>query len=317
MTYRIAIIDPDPVLSESISLRLSKLIPSSDIRTYSLSQMCSNEEVHILEDVIIYDETATSIASIEKHVKKDVPVSYISLLNRAKPMICRRTGSELAEEIQRTLHKNEMQVTPPESINKVPPYRNCLSMIVSFTSHAERENYLISLSQRMANTVDRKIRLNLMPGVCMPRNAMPDRKEKHITSTGISDLLLRLEMNKMTQEELLNYLRLESDGWFSFGLPDRSDDIICCNTDILTSLLLRLRRLCDTSAEKLFVAVIIEGFPFSALKKLCVYSHELHFLFPSIVTKGDEVCDRELNELTQLLPPGIIRFISTSTRQLS
>ena len=248
MTYRIAIIDPDPVLSESISLRLSKLIPSSDIRTYSLSQMCSNEEVHILEDVIIYDETATSLASIEKHVKRDIPVSYISLLNRTKPEICRRTGSELAEEIQRSVHKNELQDPSLESIHKIPPYRNCLSTIVSFTSYAERENYLFSLSQRIADTVDRKIRLNLMPGVCMPRNTMTDRKEKHVASTGISDLLLRLEMNKMTQEELLTYLRLEADGWFSFGLPDRSDDIICSSTDILACFLLQLRRLCDSSA---------------------------------------------------------------------
>lgn len=315
MEHRIAIIDPDPILSESISRRLAMLIPTSEICTYLPSQLANNEKICIHEDIIVYDETVTDFDVIEKHFKRDTPAKCVSLLKQKNPVIRRRTGSELAMEIRKAISSDAIQTNALEASKQVLAFRNCLCMIVSFTSLTERENYFVSSSIHFANTVDRKIRLDLMPGVCMPRNNKANQKEKLVSSTGISDLLLRLEMNKITHEDLLDYLRHESDGWFSFGPPDRSDDIICCKTDVLTDLLLLIRRLCDTSAERLYVAVVIEGFPFSSLKKLCVYPHELHFLFPSAIPEGDDVCERELNELMHFLPPGISKFITTSKRQ--
>lgn len=331
MKGHIAIIDSDPVFARSMSQRLLHLFPLAKINLYAPEDLESDPLLELTEETILYDETCTDQAALNKHTGSSRPARFIPLQAQGSDGRRSMTGAELSKILNGaaqgiTLRHTGLQESSPLSSSNLhkPTAEDVLyspkghmRILLSFAGHSEREKYAGSCTKSLLSTGLRIIRLDLMSGISITnpfRKKSGAKEVNNSVSTGISELLLHLENVKMEPDELLDFVQLGQDGCYHFGLPVRADDILCCHTDVLVRLLHLLRRISDSPDENTAVIVVIESLPFCVLKQLCSLSHELHIIMPPQDQSDEKMCEWELNDLFSSLPPNLLKFYSESRK---
>jgi len=342
MDRHIAIIDSDPIFARCISQRLQRLIPSTRISLYTPDDLKSGSSLLLTEEVILYDETQTDPETLRKHTNTPAPPCLIPLKASGSELRSKMTGTELFRRVQNAAAAADNQtgcsceaaggdILPALTESRDPGGLSCsehdrqnlhrsrghLRMLISFADRSGRELYAARSVQTLLTDGFRIIRIDLMPGISMTnpfRRKNGAREQKNPFVSGISELLLQLENTAMEPKDLLNYVQMGQDGCFHFGLPLRSDDIVCCRPELVVRLLCLLRRMADTPEENTAVIVVAEGLPFQMLHQICPVSHELHVIMPPKEQIDHAMCDWELNELFSSLPPGLLKFISETER---
>jgi len=330
MERHIAIIDPDPIFSRYISRRLQHMIPLASVHVYSPEEIESDASMTLTEEVILYDESRTDLHALQTHMAGTVQQKAISLQTHGTENRRNLTGTELRRRVMESPGSTlELPVQRlPDMIVK-PPFlfdtgsdsagvgrdRGHVRIFVSFAGRTDRECYIARNMTGILSSGKRVIRLDLMSGVEMTNPFQYRSKStfgnREIHAAGISDLLLRLENTEMKPAEILEYVQIGKDGCFYFGLPTRSDDIICSQPRILIRLLHLLRQLADDENAKTMVLVAMESIPFRILKQICPIAHELHVLLPSDEKMDDTLCKWEINDLFSSLPPTMLTFVSS------
>lgn len=339
MERHIAIIDPDPVFARSMSQRLLHLIPSTQISLYSPEDLKGDASLILTEDVILYDETRTDQEILRRHTGTSNTPCLIPMQSQGTKDRRKMTGSELSRKVfEAGSGSNTMKFgtsLPDENFSSaaieftkafVPKqpveesyYRpkGHLRILLSFADRSDRERYTASCTKSLLASGLRIIRLDLMSGISMVnpfRRKSGFMEVRDLPSSGISELLLQLENVKMEPRDLLSFVQLGQDGCYHFGLPVRSDDILCCQPDVLVRLLHLLRRLADMPDENTAVLVVVESLPFCVLKQLCSLSHELHIIMPQQDQSDQKMCEWELTDLFACLPPNLLKFFSESKK---
>ena len=331
MEGHIAIIDPDPVFARSMSQRLLHLIPRTRISLYSPDDLKNDPSLVLTEDVILYDEIRTDREMLFKHTGAAAEPCFIPLQTHGSETRRKMTGSELSQKVQEaarsiTSKQIPLQVLDSSSgINMFKPhvlqdfgrYKGHMRILLSFADRSDREKYAAGCTKSLLTSGLRIIRLDLMPGISM---ANPFRKKagfkdgRDTLSSGISELLLKLESIKMEPSDLLDYVQLGQDGCYHFGLPVRADDILCCRIDVLIRLLQLLRKISDSPEENTAVIVVIESLPFRVLKQICSLTNELHIIMPPSDQSDGNMCEWELTDLFASLPPNLLKFFSETKK---
>lgn len=333
MNDHIAIIDPDVVLSRSMSQRIMHLIPDSRVSLYTPDAIRNDESLCLSEGIIFYDEKDTDPDLLLRHTADEAHPYLIPLHAAGTDGRRLLTGTELSRmireaslrvryesagtDVQRLREKPEPGLPRLSTACTVQALMEPFKMLISFDGSKERENFAAREIHTLLDSGYRVIRLDLMPGIRMAnpfRSKSVDKGDKGEISSGISELLLQLDGKHLEPSELLNYLQLGKDGCYHFGLPLRSDDILLCRMEVLVRLISLLRRQVETDAEKSAAIVVVDSLPFQVLKQICPLSRELHVLVPSDGLSDDTLCEWELSDLFSCLPPGLKKYVSRSGR---
>lgn len=331
MEGHIAIIDPDPVFARSMSQRLLHLIPRTRISLYSPEDLMNNPSLVLTEDVILYDEILTDRETLFKHTSAAAEPCFIPLQTQGSETRRKMTGTELSLKVQDaargiTAKHTSLQafdsssgahLLKPPALQDFGRHIGHMRILLSFADRSDREKYAAVCTKALLTKGLRIIRLDLMPGISMvnPFRKKAGCKESRDTlSSGISELLLKLESTKMDPSELLDYVQIGQDGCYHFGLPIRADDILCCRIEVLVRLLQLLRRITDSPDENTAVIVVIESLPFRVLKQICSLTNELHIIMPPFDQSDENMCEWELTDLFSSLPPNLLKFFSETKK---
>lgn len=339
MNEHIAIIDPDVVMSRSMSQRIMHLIPDSKVSLYTPDAIMNDESLCLAEGIIFYDEMGTDPDLLLRHTADSTHPHLIPLQSAGTEGRRLLTGTELSRMIREAsadlryespdtgsgfgtdLRRLREQPEPGRprhsSTHTIQALLEPFKMVISFTGNEERERFAGKEIHSLLESGYRVIRLDLMPGIRMTnpfRLKSTDKGDQGMISSGISELLLQLDGKHLEPSELLNYLQLGKDGCYHFGLPLRSDDVILCRMEVLVRLISLLRREVETDTEKSAAIVVVDSLPFQVLKQICPLSRELHVLVPSDGISDDTLCEWELSDLFSCLPPGLKKYVSRSGR---
>jgi hypothetical protein len=331
MSEHIAIIDPDPLLSKSIQDRLHKSFPDLHFQIYSPDECLMKESGSLTADMVFYDRNALNEESLRSLLQNDsielIPLNAEGFPPRKKNAIelsaCLSRAEHNRVNAETGLHrpsyiKSAFENEP--SLITAANQNNSSRILLSFTDPARRESYISGCVRNMTKDGHRLIRVDLMPGVSM-RNPFRKRSDfrdhNSFSSTGISEVLLKLESTSMTPDELLHYVQLGMDGVYYFGLPDRSDDILDCRPETLLRFLKLLRKLSDRKESNFSVLIAIEGLPFHTLRILCPHSEQLHVLMPDDSFSDRSLAEWEIHKLFSMLPPSLLKFISEPQRTIT
>ena len=328
MSERIAIIDPDPLFAKSIQVRLGKSFPDIVFNLYTPDECLSKESGSLSEDRILYDSTTINEEKL-RFLLRDTSIEMIPLNVDGFPPR-KKDAVELSACITRqdtnTIYlPRDSYPSSPQSprqryepfLEKNPNIGSRTRTLLSFTDPIRRESYISGCVRSMTQSGQRLIRLDLMPGISM-RNPFRKRTEFHernsLSYTGITEVLLKLESSAMSPDDLLQYVQVGGDGVFSFGLPDRSDDILDCRTETLLRLLKIMRKLAEQKDRHFSVLTVLEGLPFHTLRSLCPISEELHVLMPDDAYSDRNLTEWEIHRLFSSLPPSMLKFVSEPQR---
>ena len=309
----IAIVDPDPCYSKSLSERLSHYLPGSSIARYSPSALRGKRE-SISENIILYDN-------------KEICPDFFSCLTVAAllPILiplrggndqgdARLSGNILAERIITAGTESSDSVTAAPSVCN---QSGNLRLFLSLGSRTARENYIRANTGTLLSSGHRLIRLDMMPGIGIsePRSSLLLKRPGNQVFAGLSDLLLRLPNPELIPETLLEYLRPNGAGWLYFGRPSRSDDMVTLDPSHLVRLVKMLRLLVDRSSSPTSAIVVVEGLAFSKIRQICPLAHEMHVIFPEDAANDDPLIRYELEQLFQASGPKQLKFISSTGRE--
>lgn len=100
MNERIAIIDPDVVLSRSMSQRIMHLIPDSKVSFYTPDAIKSDESLCLPEGIIFYDEEGTDPDLLLRHTADTSHPHLIPLHSSGTEGRRLLTGTELSRMIR-------------------------------------------------------------------------------------------------------------------------------------------------------------------------------------------------------------------------
>lgn len=331
MEGHIAIIDSDPVFARSMSQRLLHLIPQSSISLYSPEDLKGDASLVLTEDVILYDETRTDRDTLKMHTSASFMPCLIPLQAQGSEKRRKMTGAELSKIVHaatagvstRNSYSAILETSAPSFIQNPPSLQTAsrpkghMRFLLSFADRSDREKYAAGCTKALIASGLRIIRLDLMSGISMGnpfRRKSGSKEGRNMMSSGISELLLRLENVKMEPDELLDYTQLGQDGCYYFGHPVRADDILCCQPEVLVRLLHLLRRFSDSQDNNTAVVVVIEALPFCVLKQICSLSHELHIIMPPGDLSDNTMCEWELTDLFSSLPPNLLKFFYDSRK---
>lgn len=314
MSRNIAIIDPDPHFSRSLSQRLYHYLPDAKIVSYTPDSLRSDPR-NFNEDVILFDNHQTDESYLRQHCAATILPLLIPL------RCCRDDGGRRipGKEITTKIIDAQAPLSSfAPDFDSTPGTREGgrLCLFLSLGDRNEREQYIRSNTSSMRSSGCRLIRLDLMPGISMPppQESAPGQRNGSSISSGVSDLLLLLESASVSPSELLEYLCPDGSGWLHFGRPVRSDDIIESDPVILVRLTRLLRDLVDSASEKTSVVIAVEGLSLSRAARLCPLAHELHVILPHNISSSDTLINYELEQLFSSLSPKQLKFVSTARK---
>lgn len=142
----------------------------------------------------------------------------------------------------------------------------------------------------------RVIYLPLMPTYSMQLIACPD------SGPGLSDLLLKLMGKNLQAEQLSHYWQPHPLGYYQFRPPDRSDDLVNCQPDILRSLVLLLQQFFQHNSQNSAVIIDCRGIPLANIKAVAVLCDHCDFTAPTGDSYALQAGQREINLLLSELP---------------
>ena len=316
MKHQIALIENDQTLAAEISKRLQKIMPGSNFFLYSPESVKTKQEISFSEDVLLYNNHQISPDELINHQEKAI---LIPLYKEEKAPTLPLSSVEIKCKII-TEERNDIDSPAPvKSQTRKPGFRkqNYLHAFISFADPAIREKHIQIHAKNLLDQGIRVIRLNIMPGISLrplqpvseSKSQIQERKSMQIYS-GISELLLRIASTEMTKEQIAGYLQMTKSGVYEFGIPQRSDDLISCPSEILQKLVQTLYQFARESVSFTNILIVIEGIPFQTLYDLCIYFDEYHIIRPRYYPE-DFCYAFEFNELEKRLSPQTLRFSYT------
>lgn len=309
MQSTVHVIDSDPAFTRLLMGRLNIHLPSIPIQAVRIDELpnrtfCEN-------DVILYDSKDCKEKSI---VTGTASIGHPTSICLRDQNSFRRSARTLSEAIRNELHLSEPmdESTFPSQSN----HRGRLILFISLADFSKRETYISANTTMLRNTMNTVYRLNLMPGIRMPRSQFENSTTRGIerAASGISELLLRLSGNTNTEFQLSSYVCVDEMGFHNFGRPVRSDDIMESDISVLSSLLMLLRKEVDEPTNKASAVVVVEGLPFCKIESICPMAHEIHMVLPDESSSQDPFFKNEIESLFSHMPPHQLKFVNASER---
>jgi hypothetical protein len=186
----------------------------------------------------------------------------------------------------------------PPAGNSVPMNRREIGLVVGLeqTGHLEWLRHTIQASLHEGCQV---IYLPLMPTYRMDLLTEPGR------GPNLSALLLRLANNDgVERSELGHYLQPHPDGFLQFRPPERSDDLMCCEPDLLRQVVSLLRQKVQEGQDAIVVLVDCAAMPLATICNLAVLCDFCAVWLPITNGFAAEAARREISLLLARLPPG-------------
>lgn len=142
----------------------------------------------------------------------------------------------------------------------------------------------------------RIIYLPLMPSYLMSCLSMPGR------GPSLSDLLLQILGKNIRPAQLGVYLQPNPAGFLQFRPPDRSDDLVLCNPDILRQLIVLLHDYLRAGTEMSAALIDCAGIPLASVAMVAVLCDSCEILLPDHDCFATEAARREASQLLARLP---------------
>ncbi len=328
MQDRVVIIDTNPQFSDCLLHRLQRRFKDIMFQRYSPEELQSLPDGGLVRDVVLFDDRLVD-PSICSRLVQGSSDRCIDLCVREYPRRM-KNANEISNEIaaffqdapptSSALASQPLPLTPlftPDA-GHVQTKEVRATTVFSLTDPESREAYVAGCLRTLMKDNRRVIRVDLMPGIVM-RNALRKRSEfrerNNIRTTGITEVLLKLESSTVAPEDLLRYVQVGTDGAYVFGLPDRSDDILDSRIDTLLKLLKLLRRLADSPEKNISVICVAEALPFHTLRAIAPLFSELHVLLPKESVGDRDLADFEIHSLFSSIGPAVTKFVCEPVRE--
>lgn len=123
------------------------------------------------------------------------------------------------------------------------------------------------------------------------------------TGNNLSDLLMHLACDGMPDIDLGHYLQPSPLGILQFRPPDRSDDLIACDTDTLRRLMILVRNYVASANGRMTALVDCAGLPFASLSVIAVLCDICEIIMPDQENFAAKSACSEVSRLIADLPP--------------
>ena len=315
MKHRIAVVESDTRFATTLSRRLQRLLPSSSYMLYSPESLKENIEWVFSEEVVLYNHVQLERTELEKHINQKDPIPLITIREVDSPTEYLLDGQSLAARIHEALENSQKKESSSKRI-VTQELRKSIAFF-SFVPKVEREHYISQRLQWYLGKGSTPIRLDFMRGISLHSPVDQERMATHQPSyTGISGLLYAIEQENMTAEKIQDFMQMTPEGFWSFGAPLRSDDIICCQPIVLKKCIELICEFIDLSDEIPCGIFVFADLPFRTLSDLCPLFQEVHLLQSE---SQDEVnlYDFEYQSLLRKIPATGTPFIYHSRERIT
>jgi len=123
------------------------------------------------------------------------------------------------------------------------------------------------------------------------------------TGNNLSDLLMHLACSDTPAIDLGHYLQPNPLGFLQFRPPDRSDDLVVCDTGTLRRLLTQVRNYVDSGDGRRTALVDCAGLPFASLSSIAVLCDSCEIIMPDGESFAAKSARSEISRLIADLPP--------------
>jgi hypothetical protein len=232
-----------------------------------------------LQDQLVRLDTASAIASqISKWLES------ATALSAGEP--AQRPDAGLAQI------NAEMPAVKQESARSTADA--CIALLLCLDACGYRPDISRLRLRELIGSGRRVVYLPVMPTYQMACLSAPGQ------GPSLSDLLLRVYSRVAEPGEIGQYLQPNPDGFLQFRPPDRSDDLVVCNPDLLRDLVLLLRRW--MTASPCTILIDCAGIALASVSCIAVLCDSCEFCLPEKDNFASVSARREISYLLGLLP---------------
>lgn len=295
MNHAVIIYEDDDFLYGLLRFRLALYLPDCYIMRDGDKNYLNNinqfsDTLFVLFDDHQYDEYDVVFENIE-----GINVFYLPLYSETDngPLIdCKELAIRIAETKTTVRHKSQNI-----EIND-KPNRNGVHILIPFSYIDERERFIDEELSFLRDSDNMCIRLDLMAGIRMPINY----SGSYSTVGSLTQLLDKAKSRNISPEDILAFVNPDSNGFFTPGKPQRSDDVFDYGTDTLATLINTLSTLVNEESDRFTGLIVAEGFRFRELINLASCCDVIHILLPKRMYETDLGFKTEIAELTKNIP---------------
>ncbi len=295
MNHAVIIYEDDDFLYGLLRFRLSLYLPDCYIMRDGDKNYLNNinqfsDTLFVLFDDHQYNEYDVSIEDIE-----GINVFYLPLYSEEDNCTlidCK----ELAMRIAQTKTSVRQKTTCAENTGRTE--HGGVHILIPFSHIDERERFIDEELSFLRDSDNMCIRLDLMSGIRMPTNY----SGSYSSVGSLTQLLDKAKSKHICSEDILSFVNPDSNGFFTPGKPQRSDDIFDYGTDTLITLINALSTLVNEDSDRFTGLIVAEGFRFRELIKLASCCDVIHILLPKRMYETDLGFKTEIAELTKNIP---------------
>lgn len=210
---------------------------------------------------------------------------------------CRLHISAILKAIESWLTENSRELINKPSAVKQDRKAEALELWLFFSLDRNRQNSLVrdKLRQKLKSGY-RTIYLALMPTYCMDLVIHPD------SGPGMSDLLLQLLGSNLTADQIPRYWQPHPDGYLQFRPPDRSDDLVTCEPDMLRRMIRMLQQHLQADSQRAAVIIDCRSVPMLTVRTIAVLCSHCLVEMPDGSNFAIKAGQREINLILAELP---------------
>lgn len=287
MTRTIAIIDADILFTSLLISRLKKHVPELLAFPVSQEMLTAHRELLLDSDFVLYNQNEITEEEILSHCASGRTPILVPLLQPTKPYPPKDVLM-ISHEVENLAGLGRIPASPDSSV------QTCL--VLSFVPPKEREAHVISQLERSRSNFSHIVRLDVMPGILMPKDP-PSWEEKNTNrSSGITELLTKLKMGKFPFQSIPSYLEPDPYGDLRFGKPEHSDDLITCHSRTILVLISKTVRYLSSLSEPSLLLVVSDGLSFVRMRTLSKNLRHLEIITPLHPGKDPMLCS-EIDQL--------------------
>ena len=287
MTRTIAIIDADICFTSLLISRLKKHVPELLAFPVSQEMLMAHRELLLDSDFVLYNQNEITEKEILSHCVSGRTPILVPLLQTTKPYPPKDVLM-ISHEVETLAGLGRIPASPDSSV------QTCL--VLSFVPPKEREAHVISQIERSGANFAHIVRLDVMPGILMPKDPPSWEEEKKNRTSGITELLSKLKTGKFPPQSIPSYLEPDPYGDLRFGKPEHSDDLITCHSRTILILIQKTVRYLSTLSEPSLLLVVCDGLSFTRMRTLSRKLRHLEIITPLHLEKDYMLCN-EIDEL--------------------
>lgn len=282
MTRTIAIIDADILFTSLLISRLKKHVPEFTAFPVSKEILFAHQELLLDSDFVLYNQHEISEKEILQHCDPQHTPTLVPLLKTTKPFPPKDVLM-IAHEVESLAGLGRIPKPSDSSV------QTCLTL--SFVPPKEREAHVLRQLERARHDFAHIIRLDIMPGIMMPKDPPSWDLENTERCGGVTQLLARLKLGKFHYSQIPSYLEPDPYGDLRFGKPDHSDDLITCHSRTILILISKTFRYLSTLPDPSLLFVVGDGLSFTRMRTLCRNLRHLEILTPLHIEKDYMLCN--------------------------